>query len=56
MGTYSPHSFWNGKLATKFNLELFFLDSFGIRFRFRFFSINKRIYRVSFSSFAFVWL
>ena len=24
MGTHSPHSFWNGKLATKFNVEVFF--------------------------------
>ena len=23
MGTHSPHSFWNGKLATKFYVELF---------------------------------
>ena len=55
MGTHSPHSFWNGKLATKFNVEVFFLDCLAFVFRFRFFSINKRICRVSFSSFAFVW-
>ena len=24
MGTHSPHSFWNGKLATKFNVKVFF--------------------------------
>ena len=24
MGTHSPHSFWNGKLATKFYIEPFF--------------------------------
>ena len=24
MGTHSPHSFWNGNLATKFNVEVFF--------------------------------
>ena len=24
MGTHSPHSFWNGKLATKFYVEPFF--------------------------------
>ena len=55
MGTHSPHSFWNGKLVTKFNVEVFFLDCLAFVFRFRFFSINKRICRVSFSSFAFVW-
>ena len=36
MGTHSPHSFWNGKLATKFNVEVFF-GLFGIRFSFSFF-------------------
>ena len=32
MGTHSPHSFWNGKLA----FEVFF-GLFGIRFSFSFF-------------------
>ena len=56
MGTHSPHSFWNGKLVTKFYVELFFFWIFlAFVVRFRPFSINKRICRVSFSSFAFVW-
>ena len=28
MGTHSPHSFWNGKLVTKFYVELFFFGFF----------------------------
>lgn len=54
MSTQSPQ-FLECGLAAKLFVNFFLGNHLAFGFRFRFYSINKRICRVSFSSSPFVW-